>query len=447
MNDFILETSLFKENESIVPIKAKISDINAIGDDNHDPEKPVFTWFQDTPIGKELFAVFYTKKCEWSRCSFCTLPSESATNTVSKKSIRVQCDYIFDNLNSWQKKSIKRVFLSNNGSILNQDIVSPESLRYICETAYKELPNLEIICLETRFETVEKHELEEHLSLYSSWHDIYRKSHRKCKEPVKLQISAGYETQDTFLRNKVLCKGYTEKQVVDFFELCKTVVDEHNEVNSRKIQILSDEYVMLKPAVGMTDKEAEFESFQTIAHLSALGDKYNVPVSVRLNPTFVAKGSELYDEFQKGKYTPPTLKNVVNVLILCHENKIKIPIFIGLNEEGLSVDQSDTFLRKPGDFKYMSALVEFNKNQDYEKLVANVDFDNDNSDPLTWKAIQGVNEILSMQRDSSLTNSELTHKLVKTLSNKNYGNKSKQYLIDIAKELKSSMRGKLGSHR
>ena len=67
---------------------------------------------------------------------------------------------------------------------------------------------------------------------------------------------------------------------------------------------------MLKPAVGMTDKEAEYESFQTIAHLAALGEKYNIPVSVRLNPTFVAKGSELYNEFNKGNYTPPTFKNV-----------------------------------------------------------------------------------------------------------------------------------------
>jgi len=447
MPDFLVETQLFKDNKNIKIIKPMVSDVNAKGNDNHNPEKPIFTWFQDTPIGKELFVVFYTQKCEWSRCSFCTLPSESATSLVHKDAIRAQCDYVFENLNNWQKKSIKRIFLSNNGSILNQDIVSPESLRYICEMAYKELPNLEIICLETRFDTVEDFELEEHLSLYSSWHDIYKKEHREARDPVKLQISAGYETQDTHLRNNVLCKGYSEEEVVDFFKLCSVITNKHNKHNSRQIQILSDEYVMLKPAVGMTDKEAEYESFQTIAHLAALGEKYNIPVSVRLNPTFVAKGSELYNEFNKGNYTPPTFKNVVNVLLMCCKNKIDIPIFVGLNEEGLGAEKSFTFLRESDDYKYMSALVEFNKNQDYNALKKSVDANSETIDPLIWKAVQGINEILALQRDHEINNSELIDKLSKALKNESHSDTLNQHLINITSEIKNNIRGKLGAHR
>ena len=447
MSDFLVETQFFKEKETIKAIKPLISEINAKGDDNHDPEKPIFTWFQDTPIGKELFVVFYTQKCEWSRCSFCTLPSESSTQLVHKDSVRAQCDHVFENLNNWQKNSIKRIFLSNNGSILNQDIMSPESLRYICEMAYKELPNLEIICLETRFDTVEDFELEEHLSLYASWHDIYKNEHRKAKEPVQLQISAGYETQDTYLRNSVLCKGYSEKEVTNFFKLCKDVTEKHNKINSRQIQVLNDEYVMLKPAVGMTDEEAEYESFQTIAHLTALGKKHNVPVSIRLNPTFVAKGSELYDEFKKGNYKPSTLQSVVKVLLMCCKNNINTPIFIGLNEEGLSIDQSATFLRKPDDYKYMSALVEFNKDQDYKKLQKNVSDDNPDIDPLTWKAVQGINEIISLQRDQEITNSELTAKLGQILNEANQSDAISKNIADVAKQLRLGFQGKLGSHR
>jgi radical SAM enzyme (TIGR01210 family) len=447
MPDFLVETQLFKDNKNIHSIKPLVSDINAKGDDNHDPEKPIFTWFQDTPIGKELFVVFYTQKCEWSRCSFCTLPSESSTKLVHKDAIRAQCDYVFENLNSWQKKSIKRIFLSNNGSMLNQEIVSSESLSYICQIAYKELPNLEIICLETRFDTVEEWELEDHLEDYASMHDIYIKEHRIAKEPAQLQISAGYETQDTHLRNNVLCKGYSEEEVVSFFELCKTVTDKHNQDNSRQVQILSDEYVMLKPAVGMTDEEAEIESFQTIAHLAALGEKYNVPVSIRLNPTFVAKGSELYDEFQKGKYTPPELKSVVNVLKMCHENGINIPIFVGLNEEGLSIDQSATFLRKPDDYKHMNALVKFNKDQDYEKLVESTSLNNDKVDPLLWKTVKGFNEILAFQRDYEITNSELTSKISDVLKNSGQSNALNRNLIDVLNKIKLKLRGKSGKHR
>jgi len=447
MSDFLVETQFFKEKETIKAIKPLISEINAKGDDNHDPEKPIFTWFQDTPIGKELFVVFYTQKCEWSRCSFCTLPSESSTQLVHKDSVRAQCDHVFENLNNWQKNSIKRIFLSNNGSILNQDIMSPESLRYICEMAYKELPNLEIICLETRFDTVEDFELEEHLSLYASWHDIYIKEHRKAKEPVQLQISAGYETQDTYLRNNVLCKGYSEEEVVSFFELCKSVTDKHNQINSRQIQILSDEYVMLKPAVGMTDEEAEIESFHTIAHLDALGKQYNIPISIRLNPTFVAKGSELYDEFQKGNYKPSTLQSVVNVLLMCCKANINLPIFVGLNEEGLSADHSFTFLRESDDYKYMSALVEFNKDQDYSALQKSVNSTDDAINPLVWKAVQGINEILALQRDHEINNSELIDKLSKALNNEDHSDILNQHILNIASEIKNSIRGKLGLHR
>jgi len=447
MPDFLVETQFFADNKNIKSIKPLISDFNAKGNDGHDPKKPIFTWFQDTPIGKELFVVFYTQKCEWSRCSFCALPSESATSLVHKDAIRAQCDHVFENLNSWQKRSIKRIFLSNNGSMLNQEIVSSESLSYICQMAYKELPNLEIICLETRFDTVEDWELEDHLEDYASMHDIYIKEHRIAKEPAQLQISAGYETQDTHLRNNVLCKGYSEEEVVSFFELCKSVTDKHNQNNSRQVQILSDEYVMLKPAVGMTDEEAEIECFQTIAHLDALGEKYNVPMSIRLNPTFVAKGSVLYNEFQKGKYTPPTLKSVVNVLKTCHENDVNIPIFVGLNEEGLSIDQSATFLRKPDDYKYMSALVKFNKDQDYEKLVKNTSLNNGKVDPLIWKAVQGLNEILILQRDNEITNSELTLRLADAIQEIKAPADSNKILINAANKIKQNFRGKLGSHR
>jgi len=48
-----------------------------------------------------------------------------------------------------------------------------------------------------------------------------------------------------------------------------------------------------------------------------LGKLYNVGVSVRINPTFVAKGSSLHQQFIEKKYSPPKLTDVIKVLQMC----------------------------------------------------------------------------------------------------------------------------------
>ncbi len=95
----------------------------------------------------------------------------------------------------------------------------------------------------------------------------------------------------------------------------------------------------------------------------------------------------------------------------------------------------------------MSALVEFNKNQDYNALKKSVDANSETIDPLIWKAVQGINEILALQRDHEINNSELIDKLSKALKNESHSDTLNQHLINITSEIKNNIRGKLGAHR
>ncbi len=370
--DLAVPVRIVIDHQRLIPLSGKISEANRIGNPRHNPRVPIFFWFQDTPVGKELYVVLYTALCEWGRCSFCTLPSESSSAPISAEDIYLQILFTFDSLSRSQLAEVRRIFLSNNGSILNPHTMPKHSLVRICEMAHKFCPNLEIVCLETRFETVDPTEIAAFQRWFRRWHSLYKRDgHRQAERPAKLQISAGYETQDPYLRNAILWKGYDERKVQDFFSMCAETYDQNGE------PILLDEYVMLKPGAGMTDDEGIAETVETIRHLDRLGKHFNVEVSVRLNPTFAAVGSELYYQFQNHRYTPPTLRDVYQVLHRCHKESVDLQIFLGLNNEGLSYEEGSFGNHDGTDQFYLQALTAFNAHQNFSRLakdVENIDY-------------------------------------------------------------------------
>ena len=331
---------------------------------DRDPAKPIFSWFQNTPLGKEIFLTLYTKKCSWSQCSFCALPTLSSPTQVDPDHILAQARIVFNALREDELNKVRRLFISNNGSVLDQDTMPADVMDHICELAYLNCPSLEVICFETRYEWIKKVTLEHLIGNFQFWHYLYREiGIRRSEYPVKVQLSCGYETRDPYLRNNILNKGYPEEIVSQSFKICSDVgIDTGNSV-------LLDKYVLLKPAPEMTNEEAVEEAAQTIAHLTGLGQCFNVPVSIRLNPTFVAKNSHLHKHFKERNYAPPTLKDVVKVLHICHTKNIKSRIFVGLNDEGLGVKGGSFKRRSKTDGLYYKALTEFNFTQDYKSLA------------------------------------------------------------------------------
>lgn len=342
------------------PLPAHISPCNRRGDPNRNPERPIRHWYRRIPGGREVYFVFYTRPCRWARCSFCVLPSLSATKAPLHRQILRQAEWVVEQLSEDAPSAVRRVVLSNNGSVLDQATFSSAALHDVLRVCHNRFPNLRFVEVETRTEFIGDMRLMQIQTVLGRLHAEFSATGalpRRAPAPAILQINSGYETQDPYLRNSVLCKGYGERQVQNFFALVGGV----SRASGTPIWI--DENVMLKPAAGLTDEDAIAEAVETIAHLAELGREFQVPISVRLNPTFAAHGSVLEEQFRQQMYYPPSLRNVVSVLNACAVRGVALPIFVGLDNEGFATDVA-TFANGDGtDSTYRSALEAFNEHQ------------------------------------------------------------------------------------
>jgi radical SAM enzyme (TIGR01210 family) len=71
--------------------------------------------------------------------------------------------------------------------------------------------------------------------------------------------------------------------------------------------------VLLKPR-GLSERGAIEDSVGTLAYLAALKAELGGTVYAALEPVFVQKGTALYADFVDGRYQPPWLWSVVEVL-------------------------------------------------------------------------------------------------------------------------------------
>ena len=101
-------------------------------DDAHDTNLPAQMWFQRSQEGDTLFIVFYSQACRWSRCLGCNLPSKMSSKHVGYKALMAQIDHVFaDPRVTAARESIRKVIVSNNGSVLDQATFSSTALMYL----------------------------------------------------------------------------------------------------------------------------------------------------------------------------------------------------------------------------------------------------------------------------------------------------------------------------
>ncbi len=130
-------------------------------DHGHDANLPAQTWYQESDEGLIFFIVFYTQACRWSRCLGCNLPSLSSLKHVGYKSLIRQIDHVFaDQALIARKGDIRKLIVSNNGSVLDEATFSSTALMYLLAKINLNLSNLATLCLETRPEYVDLAELE-----------------------------------------------------------------------------------------------------------------------------------------------------------------------------------------------------------------------------------------------------------------------------------------------
>ena len=130
-------------------------------DEQHDRTKPIRMWFQESTEGLVLFVVFYTQACRWSRCLGCCLPSACSQFPVMYRDILKQIDFVFNDPEvRGRQQNIRKLIVSNNGSVLDQATFSSTALIYLVLQSNLHFPNLSVFSIETRVEYVEVEELE-----------------------------------------------------------------------------------------------------------------------------------------------------------------------------------------------------------------------------------------------------------------------------------------------
>ena len=311
-------------------------------DEAHDEKLPAQMWFQESDEGLILFIVFYSQACRWSRCLGCNLPSKMSSRHISYKALIDQIDYVFrDREVTEQRENIRKVILSNNGSILDEETFSSTALMYLMAQLNLNLPNLALLSIETRAEYVDMAELE-----------FLSRAIAEGDTPTELEIAIGFEAFDDHIRNRIFSKGLSLETFEDFvgkmagYGYCLKC------------------YFMQKPVPGMTDAEAIADIQNAIDYLGQMADHYDIDINMHLNPTFVATGTMLEEAFRKGEYAPPLLWDVASAAQ--HARGKPLSIFIGLFDEGLAVE-GGSFLRE-GDEELVNELERFNRTQDYDIL-------------------------------------------------------------------------------
>lgn len=311
-------------------------------DEAHDERLPAQWWFQESDEGPILFIVFYSMACRWSRCLGCCLPSKMSLKPISYEALMAQVDHVFSLPDVIERReTIRKVIISNNGSILDQVTFSSTALMYLLAQLNLNLPNLAVLSIETRPEYVDPAELE-----------FIARALAEGDTPTELEIAIGFEAFDDHIRNAVFRKG----MMLDTFE---------NLVNRMapygyRLKC----YFMQKPVPGMTDDEAITDIHNAIDYLSDIAMQHGIPINMHLNPTYVAKGTMIEEAFRKGEYTPPMLSDVAKAARYARGKPLSM--FLALYDEGLTVE-GGSFLRE-GDESLVDELERFNRTQDYDIL-------------------------------------------------------------------------------
>ncbi len=305
-----------------------------------DMTRPLFHWYVDCALGKELIFALYTRPCRYGHCAFCALPSLSkGGNSISARDIEEQIDFVMEQYTQEQLGEVSKVSVYTASSSLDQECLPTRSLLYLILRVC-DLPQLELLSLETRVEYVEDWELKALRAVLT--------------DSVAIEIGIGYETRDPDLRNKILGKGLTEQELRD---LVKLLADNKAHLKA---------YLMLKPHHTLTEEQGIDEAISGIDELSTLSKRYELPIAVHLNPTYIAEGCRLTDDLVKHGYKPPELMSVIKVALAARQRDL--PIYIGLDDEGLAIE-GGTF-RSTGLDKdrVVEALKIFNHHQDPERL-------------------------------------------------------------------------------
>ncbi|PPK65217.1 radical SAM protein [Actinokineospora auranticolor] len=282
----------------------------AMGDSAPAHDRPHFFLHRNFLGEQDLAILFNTKRCRY-QCKFCALPFKSSRDWVPAEQVRAQFRHVLDE-DRHALGVLERITIANEGSVFDETTFPPEALTDIT-TAVRKLPRVRKIVLETRLEFARADRLRQ----------IARDSGKT------LDILTGFETLDEDLRERVLGK---REPLESFLRGLDEVAEAGCELTA---------YVLFKPDPEMTDEQAWTEAEKAIDYLHEHCASRRVPLTIRINPMYVAHGTQWAARAQRlPDYKPPRLSDIVAMAERKREEGIAV--YLGLTSEGLS-DEDKTY--------------------------------------------------------------------------------------------------------
>ena len=277
----------------------------------------------------DLLLILNTMRCFYN-CSFCDLPAKSSEAHIGGGEIAAQ---MLSGLSRYADSFdvIDRVTLSNEGSVFDQATFDPGILVEIAR-AIDVIPNIRRLVLETRPEFVSSERVEELLN-----------AARHCI----LDILVGFETQDDRIRNVTLGKRQSRESLTAMLDAL-----------AKRNRVAVTSYVLVKPDPAQTDEEAIVEAKQTVNFLIAETSRRSIPLSVRLNPMYIANKTRWAAKIVPGQFKPPRLSDVFEIARWTEQQGV--PAYVGLSTEGLAGPESSYRSRSDFSSSLLKRVIRFN---------------------------------------------------------------------------------------
>lgn len=302
--------STLKSNEGEDPSQVveklynKFGQNKSIGTAAEDQTKPHYFLHRKFLGENDLLIIFNTKRCRY-QCIFCELPTKSSTTFISGEKIILQFLYVMHELKH-SLSVLDKLTFSNEGSVLDSDTM-PHDVLFTIMHCVQKLRRVKTITLETRLEFVEP-------GIILKMKEIIPKK--------SIDILTGFETLDSYIRDNRLYKRESLKM---FEEGLDNVAKSGTSLTS---------YVLYKSDPKMTDYEAFGEAERSIDYLKEQCEKRGIPLTIRLNPMYAAKGSVWSQiALSMSNYKPPRLTDIMRLAAKKSDSNHRI--YIGLSTEGL----------------------------------------------------------------------------------------------------------------
>ena len=248
----------------------------------------------------DLLIIFNTRGCPFN-CTFCNLKKQKTTDK--------ECDVLIQFKKvCWELRHslsiVERLTLSNNSSVLNEDIFPSESLLLILR-ALKEFKSLKEVVMESNMYFIEANRIRNIMNIIQG---------------KRLVILTGFETLNEEVRTKILRKPESVELFIQKLDILKECDCDFTA------------YILYKPDFRMTDNEAYEEAEKTVTFLHNEAMRRGIKLSLRINPMYAAEGTLWCEEAKRTpEYLPPNLSDIIRLARSCKEKGISV--YIGLSTE------------------------------------------------------------------------------------------------------------------